>query len=77
MVVSLKEQEISCSMLLADRKWIVYTCIPKHIRKFERLGWAIARVEGEARVYEVPERCISFRSSTPRKASKTAFKARS
>lgn len=57
----------------ADKYWEIYSAVPKHMRKFDKLNYEVIKTEtyddGEvmAKFYKVPQNAISFRDHTKKK----------
>ena len=64
MKLTKEERETILGTSAADKHWEISTADPKHIRKFEKLGYELVRDDGCYRHYQVPLRAISFRNYT-------------
>ena len=62
-----EERETILTYSDSDKKWHIYTAVPAHMRKFDKLGYQCIKTQFysdntvESKEYEVPKFAISFR----------------
>jgi hypothetical protein len=70
------EREFTATIADDEDSWHVATASYKYVNKLKKLGWIPTKVDaGGYSFFEVPRRCIGFRSLTPKKLSKEAREA--
>lgn len=70
------EREFTATIADDEDKWHVATASLKYVSRLKKLGWVpVETNEWGYSFFEVPRRCISFRSVTPKKMSKSGIEA--
>lgn len=69
------EREFTSTIADDELNWHVATASLKYVNKLKKLGWVPVSTNGEYNFFEVPRRCIGFRSLKPKKMTKDHIEA--